>query len=353
MGIASRGGRRIVLFGFLLALIAFPWLAQRISADSTPAGAQSPKLPLALAQLPVAAAAEGGVRKVVIGVYVNQVKSISMLDNEFVVDFWVWFRWKGQGYAPLENFEIIGGAVESKVAEQTKALPNDETYAAVRVTARIKKFFDVKRFPLDDHVLRIEVEDSQNEEHLVQFVPDVTNSQLDGAVRTPGWDISDSRALVQQHAYTTNYGDNSLPTGKESNYSRFTFEIDLVRPGLGYLFKLFWSIYLSVVIGFVALLIKPTDLDPRFGLGVGAIFAAAASAYVVNAALPPTNVLTLSDKVNMIAVGFIFLSLFESIFSLRFVYKEKQAASQKLDRICFVGLIVAYSLANLIAVTTA
>jgi hypothetical protein len=352
MQMLSRGRVRFALLLLVGLLVYLPFAARNIAADA-PEENVTFKPQLMSTQAAIPAAVEGQPRRVVIGVYVNQVKSVSMLDNEFVVDFWLWFRWKGEGYTPLENYEILGGVIETKLADQTKALPDGETYAAVRILARIKKFFDVTRFPLDDHTLQIQIEDTQNEDHLVKFVPDNANSMLDKTVVTPGWNIVESRAMVKVHGYATNYGDTSLPTGSESKYSRFIFEIDLVRPGLGYLFKLFWSIYLAVIIGFVALLIKPTDLDPRFGLGVGAIFAAAASAYVVNAALPPTNILTLSDKVNMIAVGFIFLSLAESIFSLRFYYKEKPHASKMLDRICFWGLMGAYALANYIAVATA
>lgn len=332
---------RIGLFLLLAVVGALAALWPKGAVQAAPA----PEVVTAAADNPKA-------RKVVVGIYVNQVKKLSMVDNEFTVDFWIWFRWKGEDYDPLKSFEVIGGSVDSTTGEQRKNI-GDELYASVRITATIKKFFDVRKFPLDDHEITIEVEETQNEDHLVQFVADATNSMADPAVEVPGWSIGDSSAQALTHSYKTNYGDTSLPSGNESRYTRFVFGLKLVRPGLSYLFKLFWSIYLAVVIGFLALLIKPTDLDPRFGLGVGAIFAAAASSFVVSAALPPTSVFTLSDKVNMIAVGFIFVSLMESIFSLRFIYKEKPASSVKLDRICFWGLMAAYALANYIAVATA
>ncbi len=349
-----RGRPRLAVL-FLIALLGVTAVAvSRVSAEGP-----APRS-FDVREAANAAPPPGEVRKVSVGIYVNQVKSIEMIQNEYVVDFWVWFRFKSdkhkpeaEQYKPLDNFEIIGGIVEDRIADQMDELGNGDTYAAVRIIARIKKYFDVTRFPLDDHVLTIELEDTKNEEHLTRFEADTVNSQVDPAVRTPGWNLTASRALVKRHTYSTNYGDSRLPPGKETSYSRFVFEMELQRPGLGYLFKLFWSIYLSVIIGFIALLIKPTDLDPRFGLGVGAIFAAAASSYVVNAALPPTNLLTLSDKVNMISVGFIFLSLFESILSLRFYYRDKVQAAKWLDRICFWALMAGYGLANYIAVATA
>src|SRR5688572_16859285 len=164
-------------------------------------------------------APEPDARQVVIGVYINQLKSVSMLDNEFVIDFWLWFRFKGEDYKPLDNIEIIGGVEESRTNEQVKPLPDGETYTAARIIARIKKFFDVTRFPIDNHTLRIEIEDGQSEIHLVKFVPDTANSQLDPVVVAPGWEIVSSRAVETTRSYTTNYGDTSLPTGKESKYS--------------------------------------------------------------------------------------------------------------------------------------
>lgn len=358
MKTTSRSRVRLAVLAVLALLACVPFAAQRALAEPKPVA--TPDIGAVVRASAAEAAAPAQVRKVSVGIYVNQVKSISMLDNEYVVDFWVWFRFKSdkdkpeaEQYKPLENFEIIGGIIETRIADQMDDLGNGDTYAAVRIIARIKKYFDVTRFPLDDHTLSIELEDTKNEEHLTQFEADTVNSQVDPNVQTPGWNLVASRALVKKHTYTTNYGDSRLPPGKPTSYSRFMFEMDLQRPGLGYLFKLFWSIYLSVIIGFIALLIKPTDLDPRFGLGVGAIFAAAASSYVVNAALPPTNLLTLSDKVNMISVGFIFLSLFESISALRFYYQEKIQAAKWLDRICFWALMAGYALANYIAVATA
>ena len=98
------------------------------------------------------------------------------------------------------------------------------------------------------------------------------------------------------------------------------------------------------------MLIDPIDLDPRFGLGVGAIFAAIASAYVISSALPETNQYTLADKMNMLAVGVIFLSIVQSVFSLRLWKNGKEAASKSLDFISFWAFLVVYGIISLLIV---
>lgn len=285
-----------------------------------------------------------------VGVYVNQFKSIDIKTNTFVVDFWVWFRWKGDGINPLETFEVVGGTIDNKASEARDEVKGFH-YAQARVTATVTKFFDIARFPLDSHTISLDIEDSEREEDRLVYIEDKENSNLPEDLQVPGWQIVDKRAITHTHEYSTNYGNISLETGNKSSYSRFSFQVDLVRPGLGYFFKLFWSLFLATVIALLAMLIDPIDLDPRFGLGVGAIFAAIASAYVISSALPETNQFTLADKMNMLAIGIIFLSILQSVFSLRMWKSGNEAGSKVLDRYSFWGFLALYGVATVVLVT--
>src|SRR4051812_6859245 len=64
---------------------------------------------IALVVFPLSAlAAEPGPAKpveVTVGIYLNQVRELSIRDSQFVVDFWLWFRWKkGANVDPLATF---------------------------------------------------------------------------------------------------------------------------------------------------------------------------------------------------------------------------------------------------------
>jgi hypothetical protein len=301
-------------------------------------------IPAAPASQP--AATEPLPHEVYTGVYINQIKSIDLKTNTFVVDFWVWFRWKGDDIKPLDTFEVVGGQVDGKTGEIHEVVKG-WNYAACRATATMTKFFDIRRFPLDEHVLALAIEDSEMETERLVYHPDVDNSGLSPEVAVPGWKIDSSGAKVVDQQYATNYGNISLDTGNKSIYSRFVFEVSLTRPGAGYFFKLFWSLFLATIIALLALLIDPIDLDPRFGLGVGAIFAAIASAYVISSALPETNQYTLADKMNMLAVAVIFLSIVESVLSLRLWKNGKEALSRTVDRVSFCAMLTLYGIATL------
>ncbi|MCC6574999.1 MAG: hypothetical protein IT462_14575 [Planctomycetes bacterium] len=290
--------------------------------------------------------------KVTVGIYLTQVKNFSLASNEFLVEFWIWYRWKGDNFDPLKTMEIVNGKQENVSNQGSEILPTGENYAWAKVLASVKQFFDVARFPLDNHVMSIMIEDGEDNS-ITRFEPDVKNSKFAPDVQVPGWDVVSSQSIVADHKFESNLGDNSKGADALSTYSQFAFNLNLKRPGLAYFFKLFWSIFLATLIGFMALLVKPTDLDPRFGLGVGAIFAASASAYVINSALPPTNIMTLSDKINMLAIAFIFCSMLISVVSLRLIYMGKERPSVLLDRIGIVLLVIFYGIGNFIMVTTA
>ena len=103
---------------------------------------------------------------------------------------------------------------------------------------------------------------------------------------------------------------------------------------------------MATAIAFLALFIRPIDLDPRFGFGVGAIFTAVASEYVVASSLPDSSVLTLAGVMQILAFVFIFLTLAESTLSLRFYNGGDEAARRKskiLDRCSFAVLLALYA----------
>jgi len=113
-------------------------------------------------------------------------------------------------------------------------------------------------------------------------------------------------------------------------------------------FKLFLALFVSVLIAISVFFIKPTDVDPRFGLGVGALFAASATAYVISSALPPSGGMVLADLVNALGILIIFLTVMESILSL-YLYdiKDKPALSRYLDRVMFIVFLTGFLAVNI------
>ena len=286
--------------------------------------------------------------KVQVGLYILRLSNVSPRDGSFDVDMWMWFRWLGSEVRPERSFELANGVITARTESEVF---DDQgmNYTTVRVQGTIFHEFDVRRFPLDDHLISIEIEDSSMEDRLLTYEVD-QGTALDPGVMVAGWQVGLQPATVATHIYDTNYGFRT--SGAEGAvYSRFSVPITLERTSYGPLFKAFWISLLAVVLGLLAFLIKSDDLDARFGMGVGSIFAASANAFVIADTLPQTTAVTLAEQINLIAVGIIFTTVFVSIWSLRLRYADRDDDSLRLDRNAMIFLGVLYLALNVLVMS--
>lgn len=282
----------------------------------------------------LAAPATPAPEKVIVGAYVNKLQDVSFKDSKFTLDFYIWFRWKPVGvladYKPLDSMDLINGRIDAKTAVVEKKL-GDTNYASARLTATIFKPWALGNFPFDKHRIEVYVEDSSLIVDQLVFQPDLTNSRLGDELVLPGWMLSDFVTEVTPKTYKTNYGDTSLPADAESTFSRLTVAMNMTRQGFGPAVKLLSTVIFATLVAFVAFGIRPVDVDPRFGLGVGALFATAASAFVVSSAVPDSDLLTIADQVHIIAMAFIFASVVQSAFCLKWDEAGEEAKWKKVD----------------------
>jgi len=218
-----------------------------------------------------------------------------------------------------------------------------------RVVGRITKFFDVSRFPRDDHVLTINIESPASERHDLVFVADQENSGVSSRVQIPGYSTYREAILEKPHAYTSTHGDPRIETGTEKVQSQLRMGLWIHREGSGFYLKMFVALFAAVGVAMLAFFIKPTDVDPRFGLGVGALGAVIVNTYVTSSLVPDTGVMTLADLVNHVGIVTIVLSLLQSAISL-YLYerKGKKALSRFFDRVSFIVFLPGYLVINLI-----
>jgi hypothetical protein len=79
---------------------------------------------------------------------------------------------------------------------------------------------------------------------------------------------------VKSHDLGSTRGHAPRAADRSDIHSQFFFAILVNPPGLILYLKMFHVLFSSVAIAILAFFIKPIHVDPRFGLGVGAVFAA-------------------------------------------------------------------------------
>ena len=282
------------------------------------------------------------------GIYVDRIPEVSTRDSRWNVEFFIWFRWAGNEVRPGETFHVIDGEIIDKKLEVVFE-EGEEHYELYHVRAEITKFFDVGRFPRDDHLMTIRIEDSARQFYDLTYVPDKTGSEVSSRANIPGFKIYSRGFVEKKHSYKTRRGDPRVPEEYKATYSQLIYGIWIERPGWGLYVKVFLGIFSSVAIAFLAFFISPEFAGARISVGVGSYFAAVASTYVISGQIPQSNAMGLADFVTSASLITIFLTLLTTVLSVHiFTRLSEPALSQRLDRMAQIVFVGGYVIMNVV-----
>jgi hypothetical protein len=283
-----------------------------------------------------------------VGMSLDRISEAAPREAAWTADFHIWFRWTGDAVDPGKHFQIANGRILEK-EEVVSRVTNGERYEQYRVTARMIHYFEASRFPLSDETLAIEVEDAVDGVGKLRYVSDERSADI-GHIRAPqNWKVEKTRAAVIVRDYGPGRVDSDASTGGGAIHSLFVVESLISVPAAGVYLPLFQALFASVAICMIVFFIKPIHVDPRFGLPVGAFFAAVSNNISVASLLPPAERVTLVQMINAVSLGTIFLTLVESAVSLYlFDSMGRERYSRLFDRVSFAVLGIGYVVLNLI-----
>jgi hypothetical protein len=313
---------RRIAFAMVLTLAVYPALAKKPPAT-----------------LPTTS--EGEPQLTYVGYFINDVYGLDLHASTYTVDFYIWFRW--QGNLDPSNFEFMNGTLDLKEHPYHVDV-GDTHYVSYHCRGTFHIAFNYRRYPLDQHDLVIEMEDSVYESYQMKYVIDEANMVNLRPVTISGWICGEPTLEVQEHLYHTTFGEPTEKTGGSSTYSRVYGSVHISRQGDSIFVKTFLGLFISVAIAFISFLFRPGETDPRFAVGVAAIFGAVSSEIVATGNLPDMPYLTLADKVHLFSLFVIFLSLLQSCLSLRLFKDNKHHLAARLDRISLFAFPLTYAL---------
>ena len=283
-----------------------------------------------------------------VGIYINRIGEFDVREGGWTANFDIWFHWTDARIRPGETFQVVNGEIDQREKMETFAR-GGERYERYRVKARLTKFFDPSRFPFSDEGLNIQVEDGARGEEKLRYVADERGSGISPQAISPNLAVTKSLAMVKHYSHGPGQDDSRLPPGTAEVHSRFIFGMLVSMPSWPIYFRNFQALFASLAIAFLVFFIKPTHVDPRFGLGIGAFFAVIANNILVGAFLPPQGRFSLTAMVNALGLATIFLTLVQSTISL---YIEDTMGRGKLrrffDKVSFAVFVIGYTATNLL-----
>ncbi len=282
--------------------------------------------------------------EVTVGVFIDQIGDFELAGGTFTTDFNVWFRWRADGIHPGETFQLVNGIVASRVKIESRDEPNGEHYERWRVHAKADTSVDPVRYPFNDVAFSVQIEDGRSDVNHVRYVADVQASGVSFEAVPRSLTLKQTLATVKYVEYGSTLGHTNEA---HEVRSRFGFlMLGTPQSGPTYL-KNFQALFASVAIALLALFIRPIHVDPRFGLGVGAVFAAIANNISVAAALPTVHDFTFTAMVYATGLVTIFLTMVESAISLYLLDSlGLEKLYKQLDALSFAIFLVAYVTLN-------
>jgi hypothetical protein len=281
-----------------------------------------------------------------VGAYVISLHDINFRDKEYTMRFWLWFVYDNPDFDFTKQLDIPN----AKTIEPPEIIMDSvdgKAWVIMKMKCTMKEKWMVNDFPFDKQHLRVQIENTLFDNKSLVFVPDVLGSKFDKEDVLDGWTISDFNVADGTHLYETGFGD-ATPGRDRQTFSTFILEMDIDRQALGLFMKIFLGMYIAFLIAAISFIPKPWELDPRFGLPVGGLFAAVGNKYIIDTVLPETSTFTLVDTLHTLTFLGIFAILVVSAICLKLYDTGRQEACIRVNKIASRIVITLYILANIL-----
>jgi hypothetical protein len=329
---------------FFLSIHTFIWLIACLGAAHA-----DPNLVAKKQQNAAVTLAEPEIVKV--GIYLNDVQNIDVHANNYLLDFYLWFKWQDKESDPSVRYEFMNhseswGTITSKPTEAAETLPDGWQYQVVHVQGRMSEKMDLRAYPFDHQNLVILIEDAAKDIHGLQYqVEEVT---INPALKIPGFEFRRPTLEATKYRYPTRFGDTRMSRAGE--YSRIIFKLPVYRNELTSFVKNILPIWLAVICGIFSLMLHPRWIDSRFQIAIFSILSLVALQISNGNDLPALQYMNLMDALYVTGYVFLICLMAELIVATKWMESDKQSDNErakKLDkRFGFIGTALFFT-ANL------
>ncbi len=244
--------------------------------------------------------------KVYVGVYVLNLGKFELASGAYTVDFYLSLRADQPGV--IDEFEFMNGR-----AATVDKLIDTPTEKFFRIQANLSQNLDLRRYPFDEHVLTIELEDKRRTTEELVYVVDEKACGVDPSVIVVGWRLAGWEAKVITHEYKV-YGET---------YSRFVFGLRIQRVVLNSVIKSFLPVVCMVLVGLLSLLLTPDKVTTRLSLNISTLLGAVMFHVNLTSSIPPVGYLTFADRVMIATYVVMVLILLSGVAILRWTEREE------------------------------
>jgi hypothetical protein len=265
-----------------------------------------------------------------VGAYVISVHDINFREKEFTIRFWLWFQYRNPEFDFTKQLDIPNAKSIEAPEVITDSL-NGKAWVIMKMKCTMKQNWDVQDFPFDEQHLKVQIENTLFDNRSLVFEPDTRGTQFDYKEAIDGWRVKNFRVHTGTNDYESGFGDPA-PERQLQNFSTFLIEMNIERNAWGLFAKIFLGMYIAFLISMISFTPHPSEMEPRFGLPVGGLFAAVGNKYIIDSLLPESSSFTLVDTLHALTFIAIFGILLVSALALQLYDKGEKEKSEALNR---------------------
>lgn len=252
-----------------------------------------------------AAAAPKAPDEVIVGIYLNDVQSIDLRLHNYLVDFYIWFKWKNPDINPAESMEFVNhseswSTIMTNTYEKPEEMPDGSLYQVKHIQGKLSRKMDLHEYPFDKQIIQIVIEDNAQDASAMRYVIDEVSVNSD--LKLPGFLYKTSSLTSSEYTHQTDFGDTRATSA--STYSRLSFNLPIDRPFINAFMKNLLPILLTVVCCSFAFLLHPSLVDSRIQIAVFSLLSIVALQITSTDDLPTIEYMTLLD--NLYVIGYFY-----------------------------------------------
>ncbi|MBI2662695.1 hypothetical protein HYX11_04515 [Candidatus Woesearchaeota archaeon] len=262
-------------------------------------------------------------KEVKVGVYLLNLGKYEVATGSFTVDFYL--SLKCNYNCSPENFEFMNGRASSVDLMENK--PSEKFY---RIQANLNSKVDLKKFPFDKQEINIILEDKENTNAHIKYIPNIEESGIDPSITFTGWNIDGWRAEERDHNY---------PIYNET-YSQYTFTIDLSRILINSFLKTILPVFFILLTVLFSFIIDPDKVTTRLSMSGSSLVAAVMFHVSISNQIPPVSYLTFSDKFLGLTYLVLLLSFIINISLIELQERKNHELLMKIHRLTEFSMLI-------------
>ncbi len=273
-----------------------------------------------------ASSESGSPTRVRLGLRVMRIEKIAEQDGNYAGELTLTHKWPAGGLRPNPQPR---NAVDVATSLDETRLRDGICYRERRLVGTFQTWFRLRRFPFDEHSLRLNLEDREHTPEELRYEAELwpNTISIDALRELTAWTIP-----VMPHIEEIKVSTFAFPMDAP-HPQLILVHIPVVRHSWFYMTRFFVPLLLLVAIAYSIFWVKPEDLGSASAIGITCMLSIIAFQLAQADTLPRVPYLTIADRIYTICYILIAVALACAVLEAYWARTGREGRADSVDRI--------------------